>query len=84
LDLDGDIPLAPEVLQSLFHLTLTEAKIAIQIASGRDVTDVARLHKVSVGTVRNHMKKIHSKLDVSRRSELVRLVSSVARLASSR
>jgi DNA-binding CsgD family transcriptional regulator len=80
LDLEGDIQVPPNVLQNLFQLTLAEAKIAVRVASGSDISEIALLYGVSVGTIRNHIKKIYAKTGVSRRSELVRLISNVARL----
>ena len=55
-------------------LTPTEGRVAVLLARGRTVNDIATALGRRQGTVRTHLKSIHRKLGISRRAELVRLV----------
>ncbi len=76
-------PLASEaVLQEIFQLTPTEAKVATLLAAGLSLNEVSTQLQVSVHTAKTHLRRIFSKTSVSRQSELVRLIlRSVATLA---
>lgn len=71
---------APEILlQSGFGLTQTEAKLASRLATGVSLDDVSDEFSISKQTGRTHLKRIFAKMGVGRQSELVALLSSVAR-----
>ena len=56
----------------VFGLTSTEAKTAMELFKGQSVSDVACLHKVSVGTVRTHVRQIYCKLGTGNREQFFR------------
>lgn len=58
-------------------LTRSEQNVAVAIASGKTVSEIADLRQVSVHTVRNQLKCAMSKCSVNRQAELVRLLSAV-------
>lgn len=63
------------LLRSAFTLTSAEAEVTAALVAGDgDVEHVALTRGVSVGTIRNQMKSIYSKLGVSRQAELFSLV----------
>ena len=68
----------PGMIGQLLGLTPTESRVAVGLAEGKTVPDVAAASGRAEGTVRIHLKRVHRKLGVSRRADLVRLVLSVA------
>ena len=62
------------MLVELFSMTPCEAEVATSIAEGRSTREIAEFRKVSIHTIRNQLKSAMSKLNVSRRTELVRKV----------
>ncbi len=71
---------APELVAATLGLTLAESHIAVSLAQGRTVRDIALATGRSAGTVRWHMKNIFAKCGISRQMELVQLVLSLADL----
>ena len=71
---------APEFVAATLGLTLAESHIAVSLAQGRTVRDIALATGRSAGTVRWHMKNIFAKYRISRQMELVQLVLSLADL----
>ena len=67
-----------ELLEGLFDLTRTEARIARAIAQAQSIQEIADLYGVSTGTVRNQLKSIFAKTGTGRQVELVRLLSGLA------
>jgi DNA-binding CsgD family transcriptional regulator len=61
----------PEVLQKLYHLTPTEARLAHSLAKGHKLHDLSALGGFSYETGRNHLKSIFAKLEVSSQSDLI-------------
>jgi DNA-binding CsgD family transcriptional regulator len=60
-----------EALRVAFELTPSEVRIVLAVADGARLADVADAHGIAVGTVRSHLKRIFSKMDVNRQAELV-------------
>ncbi|WP_426357464.1 response regulator transcription factor [Pseudocolwellia sp. HL-MZ19] len=54
-------------------LTSREKEITVLIVQGLDSKDIANQFKISIGTVKNHRKRIYSQLNVSSLSELFQL-----------
>ncbi len=52
-------------------LTRREVAVAVRVACGRTLSDIAAEFGISVGTVRNHLKAVFQKLGLGRQSELV-------------
>jgi DNA-binding CsgD family transcriptional regulator len=65
----------------LLGLTMTEARIAAILGTGASPDTAAENLGISIGTVRNHIKRIFSKLDIARQGELVRLAARLAALS---
>ncbi|MGW4099351.1 helix-turn-helix transcriptional regulator [Mycobacterium sp. NPDC004974] len=62
------------LLQRLYHLTRTEADIALRVAHGTDPKHVAEDLSVSITTVRTHLHRVFDKTGTHRQVELVRLL----------
>lgn len=74
----------PERELRLLGLTASEARVAALIGAGHSRGEAAEALGLACSTVSDTVKDIYSKLDVSRQSELVRLVDRLAVLASRR
>ena len=70
--------LDPDLVARTLGLTPAESHIAVGLAGGRGVRDMAVTTGRTEGTVYWHMKRIYHKLGISRQADLVRLVLSVA------
>ena len=73
-----------ERVGELLGLTPRESHLAVALAEGRTVSDVARETGRSVNTVRWHLQHIYTKLDLSRQAEVVRAVMALAGVAGPR
>lgn len=60
-------------LRSAFGLTNTEARLAQSLSEGASLKQLARTYDITYETVRSHLRRILSKLGVSRQAELVRI-----------
>ena len=69
---------AAELLQGLFDLTPSEARIARLVADGRTVEQIAASLGLSRETVRSHLKGALGKIGVNRQVELVRLLAALS------
>lgn len=67
--------LPADVIQVLFDLTPTEARVAHRLASGVTVSKIAADQRVSEETIRSHVKSILRKTALSRQLDLVSLLS---------
>ena len=65
-------------------LTPAESRVAVLLAKGKTVRDIAVASDRRESTIRTHVKQVHRKLGVSRRADLVRLVLSAGALTDSR
>jgi DNA-binding CsgD family transcriptional regulator len=65
----------PELIQSLFDLTPTEAAVASRLSRGETVDQIALSTKKSVLTIRTQLKSILAKTGTRRQSELVHLLA---------
>lgn len=74
-------PPSRERLVALFQLTPTQAEAALALARGASYKEVARELRVSLETVRSHVKEIYPKARVNRQADLVRLVLSLGQVA---
>jgi DNA-binding CsgD family transcriptional regulator len=78
LGLDVDV----RALQTLHGLTFVEARLALGIASGKTIAEMAERLEVSLNTARWYAREVRQKLDVHRQEDIVRVVArSVAALA---
>ncbi len=65
-------------------LTAAESRVAVLLARGKTMRDIAVATGRQQSTIRFHLKQIHRKLGISRRADLVRRVLSVGALPESR
>jgi DNA-binding CsgD family transcriptional regulator len=65
---------SPAALRALWDLTFREAQIAIALARGLRLDEIAAQSRISRETARVHLKRILAKSGAHRQSELVRLI----------
>ncbi len=65
---------SPEVLQALYDLSPTEARIAALITEGLRPSEIAARQGVQLNTVRVQLRSIYAKTGVHRQADLVRLL----------
>ncbi len=71
----------PELVAGALGLTAAETRVAIMLAEGCTLRDIAAATGRSTGTVRWHLKQIFNKNRISRQVELVQLVRSISAMA---
>jgi DNA-binding CsgD family transcriptional regulator/DNA-binding transcriptional regulator YiaG len=62
------------LLQGLYDFTEVEARLADQLASGKDLRAAAEVLLISINTARSHLKWIFLKTGVRRQADLVRVI----------
>jgi DNA-binding CsgD family transcriptional regulator len=60
-----------DLLQALFDLTPSEAKVAAHLLKGRSITEIANSRAVSVETVRAQVKSVLAKSGAARQAEFI-------------
>lgn len=80
VDPGGRMRIDPELVAATLELTPTESRVAVWLAEGKTVRDIARALGRTENTIRWHMKNIFNKHDISRQFELVQLVLALAGL----
>ncbi|MBL0948474.1 helix-turn-helix transcriptional regulator [Brevundimonas sp.] len=60
-----------DLLIQRFALTPAEAAVALHVAEGDALADIAEARAVSMGTVRSQLQSIYAKMDLHRQAELV-------------
>jgi DNA-binding CsgD family transcriptional regulator len=68
----------PGVLQKLFDLTPAEARLAIEIAGGRTLSEASVKMGLSSATLRTQLSAVFTKTQTRRQAELVALLTRVA------
>ena len=75
----GHHPLVdPAVVARTLGLTPAESQVAVWLAEGRSVRDMATAMGLTENAIYWHLKQIYQKLPISRQVDLVRLVLSIA------
>ena len=74
----------PELVAGALGLTAAESRVAIMLAEGCTLREIAAATGRSTGTVRWHLRQIFDKNRISRQSELVQLVRSLSAIAHDR
>ncbi len=67
-------PMSPDTLTDTYGLTAAEAWIAIGVANGLSLEEVAEQSGTSINTARSQLRSIFRKTDTSRQAELVKLL----------
>lgn len=62
------------ILSEIYGLTPAESKLASVLAQGKSLKQACNLLKVKDNTVRTHLKRIFSKTETNRQSDLIRLI----------
>lgn len=70
----ANTPHSVQVLQALFDLTPTEARVALKVAAGRSIEQIATDDKRSIETIRGHIKNVQAKTGCRRQVELAALL----------
>ena len=70
----------PEVVAATLELTPSETQVAVWLAEGRSVREMAEATGRTEGAIYRHLKQIYRKQSISRQADLVRLVLSLADL----
>ena len=73
----GAALLDEELVGSALGLTATESQVAVALAMGKSVSEIAESKGQKVSTARFHVKRIHTKLGLTRQTDLIRLVLSL-------
>jgi DNA-binding CsgD family transcriptional regulator len=60
-------------LRQIYRLTAAEARLAVALAGGETLEQIAAAHGVSLTTLRSQLRSVFSKTGTSRQAELVRL-----------
>ena len=67
-------PISIDNLVSVYGLTPSESQVAISIANGHSIDDIARTSNHSAHTIRSQLKSTFRKTGVSRQSDLIKLL----------
>ena len=70
----------PSLVGAALGLTPGESQVAVWLAEGQSVEQMARATGHTRGAIYWHLKQIYQKLHISRQADLVRLVLSIAEL----
>lgn len=65
-------------LQSIFGLTVAEAKLATRLGNGQSLSDLAQELGVGKETARTQLRSVFTKTDTSRQAELVAILARLA------
>ena len=68
----------PGLVARTLRLTPAESQVAVRLAEGKNVREIARALGITEGAIYWHLKQIYHKLPISRQVDLVRLVLSIA------
>ena len=80
---DGDAGLIETDLSQVYGLTRAEARLALLLAQGHSITEIAKILAITPNTARTHLKRIFGKTDTNRQGALVKLILSNHRPAQS-
>ncbi|WP_439136127.1 helix-turn-helix transcriptional regulator, partial [Pseudomaricurvus sp.] len=67
-----------ESLMEVYQLTIAEARVAIMVANGMALKDIAEHNQVSVLTVRTQLRHVFEKMGVNRQQDIVKILLSGA------
>lgn len=79
VDPAGKLGIDPDVAAASLGLTRMEGRVAVLLAGGMSVREIAAATRRRESTVRSHVKHIFAKRGLSRQADLVRLVRSLVR-----
>jgi DNA-binding CsgD family transcriptional regulator len=80
---EAPTPLESRELQALFGLTAAEARLAVSLAEGKILQDIAQSAHVSINTAKTQLRNAFEKTGTHRQAELVKLLLSHPRIDGS-
>ncbi|MDE2803831.1 MAG: helix-turn-helix transcriptional regulator [Gemmatimonadota bacterium] len=72
------IVINPDLLAARFGLTGAETRVAVMLAEGKSVHDIAESTVREISTIRTHVQRVFRKTRTNRQADLVRLVLSIS------
>lgn len=78
VDLDAHPEPSPRTLHSLFGLTAAETQLAVELARGHNLLDIARSRRLSRTTIRSQLGALFVKTQTRRQADLVALLGRIA------
>jgi DNA-binding CsgD family transcriptional regulator len=75
VDPAGTSTRAAQILQQIHALTPAETRLALALANGATLWDIAQKNQASIQTVRTQLKSVMAKTDTHRQSELAALIA---------
>ena len=79
VELQNRLKLDPGLVAAALGLTPAQSRITVLLAEGKTIGEIASTTGRRENTINTHLKKIHRKLGVSRRAELINLVHAIAK-----
>ena len=67
-------PISIDALVSVYGLTPSEAQVAISLANGHSIDEIANTSSHSTHTIRSQLKSVFRKTGVTRQSELIKML----------
>jgi DNA-binding CsgD family transcriptional regulator len=67
-------PISVDSLVSVYNLTPSESQVAISLANGHSIDEIAKSSNHSAHTIRSQLKSVFRKTGVARQSELIKLL----------
>jgi DNA-binding CsgD family transcriptional regulator/PAS domain-containing protein len=77
IDPEREVVPSADALRALFRLTEAEGRLVAGLLQGERLEDYAERSRISLSTVRTHLKSVFAKTDTDRQSELMRLLKSM-------
>ena len=74
----------PHLVAAILGLTPAESEVAVSLAEGRDVREIATATGRKESVIRWHLKQIFDKLGIARQAEVAQLVLSLANVPEAR
>jgi len=78
LDLDAHPEPSPRTLQRLFGLTVAETQLAVELARGHNLLDIACSRRLSRTTIRSQLAALFAKTQTRRQADLIALLGRLA------
>ncbi|WP_165690794.1 helix-turn-helix transcriptional regulator [Consotaella salsifontis] len=79
-ELKGTSIVPRTVLESAFGLSPAEARVAVALAQGQTLGEIAKSSQLSRNTVRNQLAAVFEKTETRRQAELMRLIGKLGQI----
>lgn len=80
VDLDAVPQINPMTLEEIFDMTAAEARIAVQLAAGKSVAEIATAENITIAATRSLLAAVFAKTNTRRQRELISLLEKIALL----